>query len=93
MKGLRLYKQDQTVKDGYAKNVLTWLNQEGWAYEPPQAEQVIPFSIKKDDKFVLRQWQEEGKEWFRVHLKRRHDHILHELIAEGKITQEEYDSV
>lgn len=92
MKGLRLYKQDQTVKDGYAKNVLTWLNQEGWAYEPPQAEQVIPFSIKKDDKFVLKQWQEEGKEWFRVHLKRRHDHILHELIAEGKITQEEYDN-
>ena len=92
MKGLRLYKQDQTVKDGYAKNVLTWLNQEGWAYEPPQAEQVIPFSIKQDDKFVLKQWQEEGKEWFRVHLKRRHDHILHELIAEGKITQEEYDN-
>lgn len=25
MKGLRLYKQDQTVKDGYAKNVLTCL--------------------------------------------------------------------
>ena len=93
MKGLRLYKQDQTVKDGYAKNVLTWLNQEGWSYEPPQAEQVIPFSIKQDDDFVLKQWQEEGKEWFRIHLKRRHDQALHELIAEGKITQEEYDSV
>jgi predicted transcriptional regulator len=93
MKGLRLYKQDQTVKDGYAKNVLTWLNQEGWSYEPPQAEQVIPFSIKQDDDFVLKQWQEEGKEWFRIHLKRRHDQALHELIADGKITQEEYDSV
>jgi len=93
MKGLRLYKQDQTVKDGYAKNVLTWLNQEGWAYEPPQAEQVIPFSINQDDNFVLKQWQEEGKEWFRIHLKRKHDQALHELIANGKITQEEYDSV
>ncbi len=93
MKGLRLYKQDQTVKDGYAKNVLTWLNQEGWAYEPPQAEQVIPFSINQDDDFVLKQWQEEGKEWFRIHLKRKHDQALHELIANGKITQEEYDSV
>ena len=93
MKGLRLYKQDQTVKDGYAKNVLTWLNQEGWTYEPPKAEQVIPFSIKQDDDFVLKQWQEEGKEWFRIHLKRKHDQALHELIANGKITQEEYDSV
>lgn len=92
MKGLRLYKQDQTVKDGYAKNVLTWLNQEGWSYEPPETLQVIPFSLKQDNNFVLKQWQEEGKEWFREHLKRKHDHILHDLIAEGKITQEEYDN-
>lgn len=93
MKGLRLYKQDQTVKDGYAKNVLTWLNQEGWTYEPPQAEQVIPFSINQDDGFILDQWNQEGKEWFRVHLKRRYDHVLHDLIAQGKITKEEYDNI
>jgi len=93
MKGLRLYKQDQTVKDGYAKNVLTWLNQEGRAYEPPQAEQVIPFSINQDVNFVLDQWNQKGNEWFKSHLKRRHDHILHELIAQGKITQKEYDDI
>jgi len=91
MKGLRLYKQDQTVKDGYAKNVLTWLNQEGWTYEPPQAEQVIPFSIKQDDDFILKQWNE-SDEWFRGRLKRNHDFALRSLLAEGKIVQEEYDN-
>tara|TARA_B100001094_G_scaffold3403_1_gene3058 strand:+ start:6510 stop:7337 length:828 start_codon:yes stop_codon:yes gene_type:complete len=91
MKGLRLYKQDQTVKDGYAKNVLTWLNQEGWTYEPPQAEQVIPFSIKQDDDFILKQWNE-SDEWFRGRLKRNHDFALRSLLAEGKIIQEEYDN-
>ena len=89
MQGLREYKKDKSVLDGYAMNVKTWLNNEGWEYEPLKVKVEDYGQPLNNPDFILKEWNEDNK-WHRGHLKRKHDDILRTLVKAGKIAKEDY---